>query len=137
MRRVAIGLSVTLSMLAVACGSGPSSAAIESNQLPSTTTTTEPPPEGVVVVEITNAAFAPALLELDLTVNWIVEFRNVDPPREYQVTSRDPGLFETPLLKPGDSFQVDFSQFPPALYRYNTILGNQRIPGLVDTRPSR
>jgi len=32
---------------------------------------------------------------------------------------------------------VDFREFPPALYRYNTFLGNQRIPGLVDTRPAR
>jgi len=136
-RRVAIGLSLTLSMLAVACGSGPSSAAIESNQLPSTTTTTEPPPEGVVVVHITNGAFAPANLELDLTKFWIVEFRNDDAPREYTILSSDVGVFESPLLKPGDSFQVDFSQLPEKIYRYHADLGLQRIPGLIDTRPSR
>lgn len=136
MRRV-IGLALTMSVLAAACGSGPSQQALDSNQLPATTTTTEPPPEGVALVEISNGAFSPANLEIDLTTTWIVEFRNEDPPREYQITSRTPGLFETPVLKPGDSFQVDFSKFPPDLYRYNTFLGNQRIPGLVDTRPSR
>jgi hypothetical protein len=136
-RRVIIGLAFSMTVLAAACGSGPSEAALALNQLPSTTTTTQPPPEGVVVVHISNGAFQPANLQIDLDTFWIVEWRNDDAPREYQVTSRDAGLFESPILMPGDSFQVDFSQFEPALYRYNTFLGNQRIPGLVDTRPAR
>jgi hypothetical protein len=136
MRR-ATGLAMAMTLLLAACGSGPSAAVLETHQLPSTTTTTEPPPEGVFIVHITNGAFSPANLDLDLNEYTIVEWRNDDAPREYQITSRDAGLFESPVLKPGDSFQVDFSQFPPALYRYNTFLGAQRIPGLVDTRPSR
>lgn len=136
MRRVIAALTATV-LATAACGSGPSAAAARNNLLPSTTTTTQPPPEGVFVVHISNGAFSPANLELNLTTHWIVEWRNDDPPRQYQITSRDPGLFESPVLVPGDSFQVDFSQFPPALYRYNTFLGNQRIPGLVDTRPAR
>ena len=137
MRRVIVGLTLAMALLVAACGSGPSEAALALNRPPSTTTTTQPPPEGVFVVHISNGAFSPANLELDLVQYWIVEWRNDDPPREYQITSRDAGLFETPVLLPGDSFQVDFREFPPALYRYNTFLGNQRIPGLVDTRPAR
>jgi len=136
-RRVIVGLTLAMALLVAACGSGPSEAALALNQLPQTTTTTQPAPEGVYVVHISNGAFSPANLEIDLVTFWIVEFRNDDPPREYQITSRDAGLFETPVLLPGDSFQVDFRAFPPALYRYNTFLGNQRIPGLVDTRPAR
>jgi len=135
-RRV-IGLALAMSTLVAACGSGPSPAAIANNQLPSTTTTTQPPPEGVIVVHISNGAFSPANLDLDITTHWIVEWRNDDPPREYIITSRDAGLFESPLLKPGDSFQVDFKDMAPAIYRYNTFQGNQRIPGQVDTRPNR
>lgn len=124
-------------LLVAACSSGPSPEALGRNLLPSTTTTTEPPPEGVVVVVITNGRFAPSNLSLDLNRLWIVRWENQDPPREYQIVSRDEGVFESPLLAPGDSFEVDFSELPTGLYRYHTFLGNQRIPGLVDTRPSR
>lgn len=129
------GLAV-LALLAAACGSGPSPEALGRNLLPSTTTTTEPPPEGVVVVVISNGRFAPSNLNLDLDRLWIVRWENQDPPREYQIESRD-GVFESPVLGPGESFEVDFSELPQGLYRYHTWLGNQRIPGLVDTRPTR
>lgn len=151
MRRV-IGIVVVLGLVVVACGSGPSPAARERNQQPSTTTTTEPPPEGVVIVSIENGRFTPSNLEIDLSETWIVEWRHNDEPvtladgtvqsREYQIISRDRDedrefLFESPVLQFGDTFQVDFQEFPEDLYRYNTFLGNQRIPGLVDTRASR
>ena len=151
MRRI-IGLVATLGLVFVACGSGPSPAAIERNQQPSTTTTTEPPPEGVVVVSIQNGRFSPSNLEIELTEVWIVQWQHRDAPvtladgtvqeREYQIISRDRNedrsfLFESPTMMFGDTYQVDFSAFPEDLYRYNTFLGLQRIPGLVDTRASR
>jgi hypothetical protein len=137
-----IGLATVTALVLVACASGPSPAALERNELPSTTNTTEAAPEGVAVVIIDNGRFTPQGVALDLTTVWIVEFRNQDPPREYQIISRDNGedgnpLFESALLAPGDSFQVDFSGLPPDVYRYSAFLGNQRIPGQVDTRPSR
>jgi len=150
-RRV-IGLVATLGLVIVACGSGPSPTAIERNQQPSTTTTTEPPPQGVVVVSIENGRFTPSNLEIELDEIWIVEWQHNDAPitladgtvreREYQIISRDRSedgslLFESAAMAFGDTYQVDFSAFPEDLYRYNTFLGQQRIPGLVDTRASR
>jgi hypothetical protein len=134
---------IALVALAVAaCGSGPSGAALERNQAPSTTTTTEPPPEGITVVLIENGKFTPSNLEIALEEIWIVKWENQDPPREYQIISRDrnddgDSLFESPVLAPGDSWEFDFSTLEPDIYRYNTYIGNQRIPGLVDTRPAR
>ena len=151
MRRF-IGSVVLLGLVAVACASGPSDAASERNQQPSTTTTTEPPPEGVVIVSIRNGSFSPSNLEIDLGETWIVEWQHNDAPinladgtvqtREYQILSRDRNedrsfLFESPVMNFGDTYQVDFSAYPEDLYRYNTFLGAQRIPGLVDTRASR
>ena len=46
-------------------------------------------------------------------------------------------VFESPVMQFGDIYEFDFSDLEPDLYRYNTFLGQQRIPGLVDTRPSR
>ena len=129
--------AVALCALLAACASGPSPAVAERNALPSTTTTTEPPPEGVIVVDISNGRFAPSNLALDLTKTWIVEWQNNDPPREYTINSSTDAFESSPLLLPGDTWQVDFSQFEPGVYRYNTFLGNQRIPGLIDTRPPR
>jgi hypothetical protein len=146
------GLLVVAAVVAAACGSGPSPEARERNQAPSTTTTTEPAPEGVIVVSIENGRFAPSNLEIDLSETWIVEWQHNDEPRtlqdgtvearEYQIISRDRDddgnfIFESPTLQFGDVYQFDFSDLEPDLYRYNTFLGMQRIPGLVDTRPSR
>lgn len=151
MRRY-IALLAVMGILLAACGSGPSPEARDRNVAPSTTTTTEPPAEGVVVVRIENGRFAPSNLEIDIDNIWIVEWRHLDAPinnvdgtvteRTYQIISRDRDddgefLFESPELSFGDTYQVDFSGFEPDLYRYNTFLGMQRIPGLVDTRPSR
>lgn len=151
MRRL-IGLLAALGLVLAACGSGPSQAALDRDEQPSTTTTTEPPPEGVVVVRIENGRFAPSNLEIGLDEFWIVEWQHMDEPinladgtvqtREYQIISRDRNedgtrVFESPIMEFGDVYQVDFSAFEPDLYRYNTFLGQQRIPGLVDTRPSR
>ncbi len=151
MRRF-IGLMATLSLVLAACGSGPSAAAILRDEQPSTTTTTEPPPQGVIVVSIENGRFSPSNLEIDLSEVWIVEWQHNDAPvnladgtvqeREYQIISRDRNedrtfLFESPVMTFNDIYQVDFSDLPESLYRYNTFLGQQRIPGLVDTRASR
>ncbi len=138
-RQTAIAIAVTTvvaSSVLAACASGPSPEVAARNALPSTTTTTEPPPEGVFLIDISNGRFAPSNLTLDLNQEWIVEWQNNDPPREYQIQSSD-GLFESPLLTPGDTWQFDFSTLEPGLYRYFTFLGLQRIPGLVDTRPAR
>lgn len=140
--RSAVALAVLLGLAAAGCGSGPSQAAQDRNQAPSTTTTTEPPPEGVTVVIIENGKFTPSNLEIALEEIWIVKWENQDPPREYQIIARDRNddgdfLFESPVLVPGDSWEFDFSTLEPDIYRYNTYIGNQRIPGLVDTRPAR
>lgn len=151
MRRV-IGLMIVAGLVLAGCASGPSPEAIARNEAPSTTTTTEPPPEGVVYVIINNGRFSPSNLSLQLADQWIVQWQHNDAPialadgttttREYQIISRDKKddgtpLFESPVMQYGDTFEVDFSAFPEDVYRYNTFLGAQRIPGLVDTRPSR
>jgi len=128
------GWVIASALVLSACGSGPSPQALARNEPPPTTTTTTLPPEGVAVVTITNGKFTPALLELDLEKQWIVRWINDDPPREYVLTAKE---FESPTLLPGDSWEFDFSGLKPAIYRYRTFIGNQRIPGMVDTRPER
>ncbi|MFH1330094.1 MAG: hypothetical protein ABIJ48_05530 [Actinomycetota bacterium] len=129
------GTIIALALVLAACGSGPSNEALARNEPPPTTTSTTAPPEGVVVVTITNGKFTPALLEIKLETHWIVRWVNDDPPREYVLTSR--GVFESEVLLPGDTFEFDFSGREPDIYRYFTFIGNQRIPGMVDTRPER
>jgi hypothetical protein len=129
------GTIIALALVLAACGSGPSPEAVARNQPPPTTTTTTLPPEGVVVVTIKNGKFTPALLQIQLEDSQIVRWVNEDPPREYVLAARD--LFESPTLLPGDSFEFDFSTVEPAIYRYYTFIGNQRVPGMVDTRPER
>ena len=136
MRRL-IALALALALAAIACGSGPSPQARARNQRPSTTTTTEPPPEGVFIVEISNGRFAPSNVELNLDATPIVRWENNDPPREYQIISNPIGTFESPVITPGEFWEFDFSTLEQGLYRYNTFLGQQRIPGLIDTRPAR
>jgi len=133
--RRGFGTIIALALVLAACGSGPSSEALARNEAPPTTTSTTLPPEGVVVVTITNGKFTPALLEIKLEEQWIVRWVNEDPPREYMLTSGD--VFESPILLPGDFFEFDFSGLEPDIYRYHTFIGNQRIPGMVDTRPER
>jgi hypothetical protein len=135
--RRTISTAIALVLFSAACGSGPSPEALERNQPPLTTTTTEAAPAEVVVVTIENGKFSPSVLEIDLTKQWIVRWDNDDPPREYSIISRTAGLFESPIIKPGESWEFDFSTMEPGLYRYSTYLGDQRIPGLVDTRPAR
>ncbi len=134
LRRTA-AVAALLALVAGACASGPSQATIDSGRRPTTTTTTEPPPEGVFVVAIRNAAFRPANLQLDLDEFWIVEWRNEDD-REYVVEARR-GEFMSPTLTKGDTFQVDLREFEPSLIRFFTFAGNQRIPGIIDTRPEQ
>jgi hypothetical protein len=135
--RRTIGTIIVFALLLAACGSGPSPEALDRNQPPSTTTTTEAASAEVVVVRIENGKFSPSLLEIDLTKQWIVRWENDDPPREYTIISRTAGLFESPVIKPGESWEFDFSKVEPGLYRYHTFVGDQRIPGLIDTRPAR
>jgi hypothetical protein len=120
-----------------ACASGPSDTALASGKQPTTTTTTEPPPEGIVIVVIEGGRFRPSNLKVDLDEFQIVEWRHEDvPEREYTLEARN-GEFTSPVLAPGDTFQVDFSEFEPGIYRYFSFLGNNRIPGSVDTRPAQ
>jgi hypothetical protein len=127
---------IVLILTAVACGSGPSPEALERNQRPSTTTTTEPPPEGVTVIVINNGAFAPSILNIDLETIWIVRWENHDDV-EYVISSQKAGVFESPSLAPGDSWEFDFSTVEPDVYRFVTFIGNVRIPGLIDSQPER
>ncbi|MDX1690114.1 MAG: hypothetical protein R3290_03720 [Acidimicrobiia bacterium] len=142
--RLAIGVIVSTILLA-ACGSGPSQEALDRNQVPTTTTTTEPPPEGIFVVVIENGKFTPSNLEFQLDEFWIVRWENQDPPREYVIQERRGG-FESPTIVPGEAWELDLRTLDDpttddneaeALIRYHTFLGNQRIPGLIDTRPER
>ncbi len=134
MRR-GFGTIIPLALALAACTSGPSYEALARNQPPPTTTSTTLPPEGVVIVTIENGKFTPAVLDIQLENEWIVRWVNSDPPREYVLVSGD--TFESPLLLPGDVFEFDFSELEPAIYRYYTYIGNQRVPGMVDTRPER
>ncbi len=137
-----LALAAVLALAVTSCTSGPSPAALERAEAPATTTTTEPPPEGITLVAIRNASFRPSNLTIDLDEFQIVRWENEDTDREYMITSRerdDNGdrVFEGPLLGPGDSWELDFSQLEVAVHRYFTTLGAQTIPGLVDTRPAQ
>lgn len=130
-------MTVIIGVLLSACGSGPSDAALESGKVPVSTTTTEPPPEGIVVVIIEGGRFRPSNLKLDLDEAWIVEWRHEDvAEREYTLEARN-GEFMSELMTPGSVFQVDFSELETGIYRYFSFLGNNRIPGSVDTRPEQ
>ena len=115
--------------------SAPADEVIEAGRAPTTTTTTEPPPEGVVIVRIDNGSFRPANLAIDLEVTQIVQWVNEDP-REYVIIGSG-GTFESPPLQQGDTFEFDFSTLEPAIHRYNAVIGFQRIPGSVDSRPAQ
>ncbi len=131
-------VTVVVAMMLGACASGPSESALAADKKPTTTTTTEPPPEGIAIVTISNGRFSPSNLKMDLNEFWIVEWRQEDTgDREYVIEAREGEFESSPPLKPGDTFQVDFSDLPPGIYRYYSYLGNNRIPGSVDTRPSQ
>lgn len=131
-------MTIIFGLLLGACGSGPSELALAADRAPTTTTTTEPPPEGIVVVIIEGGRFRPSNLKLDLNQAWIVEWRHEDTAdREYVIESRDGEFESSGPMAPGDVFQVDFSGLPEDIYRYYSFLGNNRIPGSVDTRPSQ
>ena len=129
-----------------ACASGPSAEAVARDVRPSTTTTTEAAPEGIFIVAIENAAFKPAIHELDLDEFQIVRWENSDTDRSYVVTSRDRveneagdrvRLFESPEIPPGGTWEFDFSTLEVGVHRYFTTVGAQTIPGLMDTRPAQ
>ena len=121
----------------VACGSGPSPEVLAADRRPATTTTTEPPPEGVVFVRISNGAFRPSNLEIDPAETPIVRWVHEDEPeREYMIEARG-GIFSSEVLTQGDTFEVDFSELEPAIYRYFAFIGRNRVPGTVDTRPTQ
>ena len=131
-------LTVILALVLGACASGPSDSALAADRAPTTTTTTEPPPEGITVVIIEGGRFRPSNLKLDLNEFWIVEWRHEDSAdREYTIEAREGEWEPSPLLKPGDTFQVDLSELEPGIYRYFSFLGMNRIPGSIDTRPQQ
>ncbi len=115
--------------------SGPSQETIDADRRPTTTTTTEPPPEGFVLVKITNGVFRPSNLKLDLNEVQSVRWTNEDDV-EYIILGNG-GIFESPPLNQGDSFEFDFSTLDVGIHRYNAIVGFQRLPGSVDTRPDQ
>lgn len=126
-----------IAILLSACSSGPSDAALASGKTPVSTTTTEPPPEGIEVVIIEGGRFRPSNLKLDLDVTWIVQWRHEDSAeREYMLEARNEE-FTSPPLNTGDTFEFDFSELEPGIYRYFSFLGNNRIPGSIDTRPDQ
>ena len=133
--------SVTLATVAVSCASGPSSEALAGSRPPPTTTTTEPPPEGVTIVKITEGAFRPANVDLDVNETPVVHWRHDDiAERQYVIEARvrdDIVPFMSGTIAAGDIFEVDFSGLPPDIYRYFSFLGNQRIVGSIDTRPAQ
>lgn len=137
MRARWVMVTAIIALLLGACSSGPSDAALEAGKVPVSTTTTEAPEEGIAVIIIEGGRFRPSNLKMDLDETWIVEWRHQDvAEREYTLEARN-GEFTSPVLGPGDVFEVDFSQFEPGIYRYFSFLGNNRIPGSVDTRPDQ
>ena len=129
-----LALAVLVGSVTAACGSGPASPNLPA---PTTTTTTEAPPEGVVVVAITNGAFRPSNLKIDLNRTPIVRWLHEDTAeREYTIVARNEE-FASNAMTPGDTFEFDFSTLEPGIYRYYSFLGNSRIPGSVDTRPEQ
>ncbi|MDJ0961310.1 MAG: hypothetical protein QNJ88_11665 [Acidimicrobiia bacterium] len=142
-RAFVVVLMVT-ALVAAACGSGPSQEALDRNRKIATTTTTEPPPEGTTVIKIVNGAFQPAIVEIDLDVTPIIEWRHEDTSIEgatyvISTTTRVDGElpFQSDELALGDTFTVDFGQLPPDIYRYFALIGFNRLPGTIDTRPKQ
>jgi hypothetical protein len=132
-----------ITLVAAACGSGPSPEAIARDRRIATTTTTEPPPAGTTVIKIVNGAFAPAILEIDIDETPIVEWRHEDN-REGAVyvistTTRVEGElpFQSEEMTFGDTFTVNFGELPPDIYRYFALAGFNRLPGTIDTRPKQ
>jgi hypothetical protein len=128
------GLIIALALILAACGSGPSLEALARNEPPPTTTTTTIPPEGVVVVTISNGTFKPSLLELNLDEQWLVRWVNEDD-RAYTLFCR--GVFESPELTLGDTWEFDFRTVEPDVFHYSSMIGNGKIPGTIDTQPER
>lgn len=132
-----------LILIGAGTSSGPSEDAAAKEERPPTTTTTEPPPEGVAIVKITGGAFRPSNLDIDLTLTPIVQWRHEDEPdRLYVITSRDVDdngdpVFISEEMTTGDVFEVDFGAMEPDIHRYFSFLGNNRIPGTVDSRPQQ
>jgi plastocyanin len=121
--------------LAAACASGPSAEVAARGLRPSVTTTTEPLAEGIVLIKIFNAAFQPAVIDLDPSRFPVVRWENTDDV-EYTIFARG-DEFESPVIQPGMTWDFDFSTLEPGVYRYFTVRGAQSIPGLIDTRPAQ
>ena len=133
---------VAMAMVAVSCASGPSTAALERDRKIATTTTTEAPPPDTAVIKIVNGAFAPAILEIDLDVTPIVEWRHEDTGNTavsdpIYIIATTSGDFQSEELSFGDTFSVNFGELPPDIYRYFALIGFNRLPGTIDTRPNQ
>jgi hypothetical protein len=129
------GVFVVVLIVGSVISSGPSDATVAQAKPPTTVTTTEPPPEGVAIVRLSNGVFRPANLKLDPAEIPVVQWVNEDP-REYVLVSLE-GAFESPPLGQGDTFEFDYSTLEPGIHRYNALIGAQRVPGSVDTRPDQ
>ena len=86
-------------------------------------------------MRLSNGVFRPANLKLNTAEIQIVQWVNEDP-REYVLVSSE-GAFESQPLGQGDTFEFDYSTLDPGIHRYNALIGAQRIPGSVDTRPDQ
>jgi hypothetical protein len=132
-----VGIFVLFLVLGTLFESEPSQATVDADRPPTTTTTTEPPPEGVFVVELRNGSFAPANLTLDLDVAWIVRWVNRDPRDVILFDRSRDKMFSVTLAANGGTFEWDYSQLEPAIWRYSAEIGRQLIPGQIDTRPEQ
>ncbi len=129
------GVFVVTLIVGSVISSSPSDATVAQARPPTSVTTTEPPPEGVAIVRLSNGVFRPANLKLNTAEIQIVQWVNEDP-REYVLVSSE-GAFESQPLGQGDTFEFDYSTLDPGIHRYNALIGAQRIPGSVDTRPDQ
>jgi plastocyanin len=130
-----VSVPVAIMVVATACASGPSPEVAARGLQPPVTTTTVPLAEGIVLIKIFNAAFQPAVLELDPNTFPVVRWENTDDV-EYTIFARG-DEFESPVITPGATWDFDFSTLEPGVYRYFIIRGAQTIPGLIDTRPAQ
>ena len=89
---------------------------------------------GTTFVAIDEGRFNPSNLKASLQERPTVVWVNFDlGNREYVIEDRN-GTFISPVLQFGDIFTFDFEGLEPALYRYSTMIGENRIPGTIDMR---
>ena len=129
---------IVVSLLAVACTSGPSAAVLERRRAPSTTTTTEAPPDGVVVIEIEDGRLSPSIVKIDSEEFWIVQIVHRDPEdRIYTIVFRGGEFEDSEPMSTGDVYEMDVSGMEPGLIRFRALLEgsfSSGLPGTINTR---